>query len=71
MVEQVLRRIDGMLESRLNEAIAQLVREHVQALLPRLLDEIEQVVRELVIQAFEGEMTVSPVQPSNQKSTLS
>ena len=59
MVQRVLRHIDAMLERRLHEATEQLIREHVSALMPRLRDEIELVVRESVCQAFECEMPSS------------
>lgn len=55
MVQRVLRRIDLVLERRLHEAIEQLILEQADALLPRLRDEIELVVRESVTQAFEQE----------------
>ena len=70
MVQRVLQHVDGVLETRLREATEQLIREHVQALLPRLLDEVERVVRESVSQAFQGEMPASPVPPDRRKSTL-
>lgn len=71
MVQRMLRHVDGVLEKRLHEVTGQLIREHVQALLPQLLDEIERVVRESVGQAFEREMPVSQGQPDSQKPTLS
>ena len=67
MVQRVLLHIDEVLETRLREATAQLIREHVQALLPQLLDEVERVVRESVSQAFEREMPVSAGQPDSRK----
>lgn len=70
MVQRVLRRIDGVLETRLREVTEQLIREHVHALLPQLLDVVERVVRESVSQAFEREMPVSQGQPDRQKPTL-
>ncbi|WP_029524930.1 hypothetical protein [Polaromonas glacialis] len=70
MVQRVLRHVDGVLETRLREATEQLIREHVLALLPQLLDEVERVVRESVSQSFQREMPVSPGQPDRQKSTL-
>ena len=71
MVQRVLQHIDGVLQTRLREATEQLIREHVQALLPKLLDEIERVVRESVGQAFEREMPVSPGQSGRHESTQS
>ena len=55
MVQRVLQRTDLMIERRLHEAIEQLMLEHTQAMMPRLREEIELVVRESVVQAFEQE----------------
>ena len=55
LVARVLERVDLTLETRLHEALAPLIRAHLQDLLPRLQDEIELTVRETVIQAFEHE----------------
>ena len=71
MVQRVLRRMDGVLERRLQEVTERLIREHVQALLPQLLDEIERIVRESVDQAFEPEMSASQGQEDSQKPPLS
>ena len=70
MVERVLRQIDAVLERRLHEATEQLIREHVCALLPQLLDEIELVVRESVSQAFEREMPASRAPAEGRPSGL-
>ena len=70
MVQRVLQHIDGVLETRLREATEQLIREHVQALLPQLRDNVERVVRESVSQAFQREMPASPGQPGSRKPTL-
>jgi hypothetical protein len=55
MLQRVLQRVDLMLERRLHHAIEQLILEHTHALMPRLREEIELVVRESVTQAFEQE----------------
>ncbi|MDB5779133.1 MAG: hypothetical protein JWP79_1041 [Polaromonas sp.] len=68
MVQRVLRHVDGALEKRLHEATEQLIREHVQALLPQLHAEIERVVREAVGQALEREMPASRVQSGRLES---
>ena len=60
MVQRVLQRIDLMLERRLHEAIEQLILAQTQAMMPRLREEIERVVRESVTQAFEQESFPSP-----------
>ena len=71
MVQRVLQRTDLMIERRLHEAIEQLILAHTQAMMPRLREEIERVVRESVTQAFEQECSLgadfsesSPVNPT-------
>lgn len=61
MVQRVLRRVDLILERRLREAVGQLILEHTQTLAPRLREEIEQVVRQSVSQAFEQEAAQIPL----------
>lgn len=56
MVLRVLQRVDLLLERRLREAVGQLILEHTETLAPRLREEIEQVVRQSVSQAFEQEV---------------
>jgi hypothetical protein len=63
MVQRVLQRIDLVLEQRLREVVEQLILEHTQALAPRLRQEIELVVRESVVQAFEQEAPPASAQP--------
>ena len=53
MVQRVLAHVDLDLDSRLQEATAQMVRDHVNAMLPRLANDIERVVRASVAEAFE------------------
>lgn len=61
MVRRVLQHVSGALDKRLHEACEQLIRAHVQALLPALRDEIERVVRESVHDAFDEEAPASQV----------
>ncbi len=60
LVQRVLQRVDLTLERRLREAVGQLILEHTQTLAPRLREEIEQVVRQSVNQAFEQEVAQTP-----------
>lgn len=60
MVLRVLQRVDLLLERRLREAVGQLILEHTETLAPRLREEIEQVVRQSVSQAFEQEVAQKP-----------
>jgi len=57
MVQRVLQRVDLMLDRRLREVVGQLILEHTQSLAPRLREEIEDVVRQSVSQAFANETT--------------
>ncbi len=65
MVQRVLQDVEGLLASRLQEATEQLIRAHVQTLLPKLVDEIERVVRDSVKQAIEREMSELPDHPDS------
>lgn len=60
MALRVLQRVDLLLERQLREVIGQLILEHTQSLAPRLREEIEQVVRQSISQAFEQEAAQAP-----------
>jgi acyl transferase domain-containing protein len=53
MVQRVLQRVDLVLDRRLREVVGQLILEQTQSLAPRLREEIEDVVRQSVSQAFD------------------
>lgn len=55
MVQRVLQRVNLVLERRLREVVGQLILEHTQTLVPRLREEIEDVVRQSVNQALKHE----------------
>ena len=59
MVHRVMQRVDLVLERRLREAVGKLILTHTQALVPRLREEIELVVRESVSQAVAQELPPS------------
>ena len=54
LVREVMRRLNSSLEVRLREAIGTVVVEQVQLLAPRLRQEIEMVVRQVVADATGG-----------------
>ena len=56
VMQRVMQRVDLVLETRLREAVSQLILTHTQALGPRLREEIELVVRESVSQAIAQEL---------------
>jgi len=58
ILHRVLQRIDLSLERRLREAVATLVLQHTQHLVPRLREEIEFVVRQAVSEAVADELAV-------------
>ena len=66
LVQRLMQRIDLMLERRLHEAVEQLILEHTHALMPRLREEIELVVRESVSLAFEQESAPFPIRSESQ-----
>lgn len=56
LVQRVMQRVDLALERKLREAIAATVLEHTRSIAPLLREEIEEVVRETVAQAFADEL---------------
>jgi 50S ribosomal subunit-associated GTPase HflX len=61
MVQRVLQRVDLILERRLREAVGQVILEHTETLAPRLREEIENLVRQSLNQAFAQEIeSVNP-----------
>lgn len=59
LAQRVLQRVDQLLAPRLQNVMSQLILEHTQALVPRLRQEVELVVRESVAQALEQEVLSS------------
>ncbi|MEP6587806.1 MAG: hypothetical protein ABJA84_03485 [Polaromonas sp.] len=65
LVQRVMQGVDLMLERRLHDAIEQLILAHTKALMPRLREEIELLVRESVTHAFVRESALFPIQSKN------
>ncbi|MEO7400746.1 MAG: hypothetical protein ABIV07_08265 [Polaromonas sp.] len=65
MVQRILQRVDLVLETRLRDAVRQLVLKQTQALTPLLREDIERVVRESVSQAFEQESGSLQIPPED------
>jgi len=57
LLHRVLQRIDLSLEERLTEAVSAAVQQQLDAMLPRLRDEIETVLRSLVVEALARELS--------------
>ena len=55
LVQRVMRRVQVDLDTRLREAVAQVVLEHTRGLAPALVVEVESVVRSLVSEALAQE----------------
>lgn len=55
MVQAVLQRLELILELRVQEAVAKLVRDHTQTLAAHLREEIAHVVHECVLRAIKEE----------------
>lgn len=58
LLHRVLQRIDLGLEQRMTETVSAAVQEQLDAMLPRLRAEIEQLLRALVIEALAQELAV-------------
>ena len=56
VVHRVLQRVDIGLDQRLRDAIATVVQEQTRSLLPRLREEVESVVRQVVYEAMADEV---------------
>lgn len=56
LVQRILQRVDLALERRMREALARVVLEQTQLLMPKLRDEIESVVRQAVNDAVAQEL---------------
>jgi hypothetical protein len=56
LAQRVLQRVDLVLDRRLREAIATVIVEQTNVLLPLLRDRVDQVVREVVAEAVADEM---------------
>ena len=60
VVHRVMQRVDIGLDQRLREAIATVVQEQTRSLLPRLREEVESVVRQVVYEAMAEEVADRP-----------
>lgn len=56
LVHRVLQRVDLSLEARLTDAVSAAVQQQLDAMLPRLREEIETVLRALVVEALAQEL---------------
>ena len=56
VVHRVMQRVDIGLDQRLRDAIATVVQEQTRSLLPRLREEVESVVRQVVYEAVADEV---------------
>lgn len=60
LLHRVLQRIDLSLEERLTDAVSAAVQHQLDAMLPQLRAEIEQVLRALVVEALALELSENP-----------
>jgi hypothetical protein len=60
IIHRVMQRVDLSLERRLTEAVAAMVLQQTQALVPRLREEIEFIVRQSVSDAVADELATRP-----------
>jgi hypothetical protein len=60
LLHRVLQRVDLSLEERLSDTVAAAVQQQLDAMVPRLREEIEAVLRALVIEAMAAELSENP-----------
>jgi hypothetical protein len=60
LLHRVLQRVDLSLEERLTEAVSTAVQQQLDAMVPRLRNEIETVLRSLVVEALARELSENP-----------
>lgn len=60
LIHRVMQRVDVALERDLHDAVASMVLQHTHALVPRLREEIEFVVRQAVSDAVAAELAQRP-----------
>ena len=68
MVHRVMQRVDVGLDQRLRDAIATVVQEQTRSVLPRLREEIESVVRQVVYEAVADELASKSQAPAFTRS---
>lgn len=70
LLHRVLQRVDLNLEERLSDAVAAAVQQQLDEMVPRLRNEIEAVLRSLVIEALAQELSqnTGSVPPSTPQS---
>ena len=56
LVHRLMQRVDAGLDQRLREAITTVVQEQTRSVLPRLREEVESVVRQVVYEAVADEL---------------
>ena len=60
LLHRVLQRVDLSLEERLSDTVSAAVQQQLDNMIPRLRDEIEAVLRELVSEALAQELSDNP-----------
>lgn len=60
LLHRVLQRVDLSLEERLSDTVSAAVQQQLDAMVPRLREEIEAVLRALVIEAMAAELSENP-----------
>ncbi|MDA7417597.1 hypothetical protein PGB34_14640 [Xenophilus arseniciresistens] len=63
LLHRVLQRMDLSLEERLTDAVSLAVQQQLDAMIPRLRQEVEAVLRQLVVEAMAHELSEPPGNP--------
>lgn len=60
LLHRVLQRVDLSLEERLTEVVSATVQQQLDAMVPRLRDQVEAALRQLVVEAMAHELSETP-----------
>lgn len=63
LLHRVLQRVDLSLEERLTDAVSSAVQQQLDAMIPKLREEVEAVLRQLVVEAMSHELSETPGKP--------
>lgn len=70
LLHRVLQRVDLSLEDRLTEVVSTAVQQQLDAMVPRLRQEVEVALRELVVQAMAHELSETPGSATHSRTKL-
>lgn len=70
LLHRVLQRVDLSLEDRLTEVVSVAVQQQLDAMVPRLRQQVEDALRQLVVEAMAHELSETPVSEAGSRTKL-